>query len=287
MRPYRITVLTLLSLIACAPAEAQSDSPSPWLADRGAGLPTSMFGTFINRGELLVYPFFEAYVDDDFEYTPEELGVPGATDYRGRYRAKEGLVLLAYGLTDHVALEFEIAGIAATLDKAPGDPSALPSRIRESGLGDVEGQVRWRWNRESATRPEVFSYTEFVAPHHKGKALIGTSGAQIKFGTGIVRGLPWGTIMTRAAVEYDAGSSSRLDLGEYALEFVKRIGPHLRVYTALEGATDEISAIGELQWHINEHLVIKANTGLGLTSRATDFAPEIGMLFSRPIGGRP
>ena len=30
------------------------------------------------------------------------------------------------------------------------------SRIEESGLGDVEGQVRWRWNRESAHETGVF-----------------------------------------------------------------------------------------------------------------------------------
>ena len=85
-------------------------------------------------------------------YKPEELGATGEVDYRGRYRAKEGLVLIAFGLTDRVAIEFGIAGITARLDKAPGDSSALPPRLEESGLGDVEGQVRWRWNRESATR---------------------------------------------------------------------------------------------------------------------------------------
>jgi hypothetical protein len=36
------------------------DPPRPtYLEDRGTGIPTSMFGTYVRRGELLVYPFFE------------------------------------------------------------------------------------------------------------------------------------------------------------------------------------------------------------------------------------
>jgi hypothetical protein len=273
----------MLLVMARVAAAQQPADPAPWLADRGPGLPTSMFGTFIQKGELIVYPFFEAYVDDDYEYKPEELGAPGDVDYRGRYRAKEGLVLLAYGLSDRLAVEFEIAGISATLDKAPDDASSLPSRIEESGLGDVEGQMRWRWNRESAARPEFFSYTEFVVPHAEEKVLIGTPGVEIKFGTGLVRGFTWGTIMARAAIEYSAGSTSPFDAGEYAIEFVKRLSPQIRVYAGLEGATDELSAIGELQWHVNRHVVVKAGTGIGITSKATDVAPEIGILFSFPL----
>lgn len=283
MTRTRVATCCILMLMTRAAAAQQASAAEPWLKDRGPGLPTSMFGTFISQGEVIVYPFFEGYVDDNYEYKPEELGAVGDVDYRGRYRAKEGLVLFAYGLTDRVAIEFEIACISATLDKAPNDLSALPSRIEESGLGDVEGQVRWRWNRESATRPEIFSYAEFVVPHHEEKVLIGTPGAEIKFGTGIVRGYSWGTIIARAAVEYASGSTSQFDAGEYAVEWVKRLGPHVRVYAGLEGATDELSAIGELQWHVNRHVVVKANTGLGITSKATDVAPEIGILFSFPI----
>ena len=284
MRPYRFALALSASLLIHAPAAAQ---PPPavesWLRDRGAGLPTSMFGTFIQKGELIVYPFFEAYVDDDFEYKPEELGSIGDVDYRGRYRATEGLVLVAYGLTDRVSVEFEIAGISATLDKAPGDGSPLPSRISESGLGDVEGQVRWRWNRESATRPEIFSFTEFVVPHAKDKPLIGTQGVEIKFGTGLVRGFTWGTILARASVEFEGGSSSQFDSGEYAVEFVKRLDRRFLVYAGLEGTQDEVSAIGELQWHVTPQVVVKAGSGFGLTSKATGFAPEIGILFSFQI----
>ena len=179
-----------------------------------------MFGTYVRRGELLLYPFFEYYRDHNFEYTPSELGVIGEEDYPGRYRASEGLLFFAYGFTDNLAVEFEAAVISASLDKSPADPSALPLRIEESGLGDIEGQIRWRWNRETDRRPEIFSYGEVVVPHNRDKVLIGTPGWELKYGMGVIRGLRWGTMTARAAVEYDEASSSHFDLGEYAIEFL-------------------------------------------------------------------
>lgn len=38
------------------------------------------------------------------------------------------------------------------------------ARIAESGVGDVEGQLRWRWERETDAAPETFSYVESVSP---------------------------------------------------------------------------------------------------------------------------
>jgi len=38
--------------------------------------------------------------------------------------------------------------------------------------------------------------------------------------------------------------------------------------------------IPEFQWHINPGVFLKANAGFGITSKATDFAPEIGIMFS-------
>src|SRR5687767_5750020 len=84
--------------------------------DRGEGVPLSMFGTYLTSGQLLVYPFFEYYRDGNYEYEAGELGYVGTTELRGRYRAKEGLVLVAYGLSENLALEFEAAGISASLD---------------------------------------------------------------------------------------------------------------------------------------------------------------------------
>lgn len=263
-----------------AQATEQSAPPSDRFRDRGEGVSTSMFGTYVRGGELLVYPFFEHYRDHDFEYTPAELGAPGEEDYRGRYRANEGLVFVAYGLTDDLAVEFEAAVIDASLAKSSSDPSGLPPRIGESGLGDIEGQIRWRWKRETDQRPEIFSYAEVVVPHHRDKVLIGTPGWELKYGMGVVRGFDWGTLTARAAVEYDQTSSSHFDSGEYAIEYLRRISSAWRVYVGLEGTQDELSAIGEVQWHLTPKVFVRFNNGLGLTSKATDWAPEAGVVFS-------
>jgi hypothetical protein len=251
-------------------------------ADRGPGVASSMFGTYIARGELLIYPFFEYYRDHDFEYKPEELGFVGDADVRGRYRAHEGLFFLGYGLSDDLAVEVEAAAITARLDKSPADRSAMPPRIQESGLGDVEAQLRWRWRRETEERPELFSYGEVVFPHARDKALIGTPGWELKLGTGLVRGTAWGTWTARAAVEYSTASSSRFDIGEYAVEYLKRLSPSWRVYAGVEGTQDEVSLLGELQWHVSRYAFIRFNSGVGLTSKATDWTPELGIVFRIP-----
>jgi len=284
--PHRLALTLIAVLLACAAApEAaaqQTGSTLPFfLQDRGTGMSTSMFGTYVRRGELLVYPFFEYYRDDDFEYAPEEFGFAGSQDFRGRYRAREGLFFVAYGLTDDLALEIEAAVIDATFDKSPDDTSAMPARISESGLGDVEGQLRWRWHRETEERPELFSYFEVVLPHSKEKSLIGTAEWEVKAGTGMTRGFRWGTMTVRAAIEY---AESEIALGEYAVEYLKRVSPSWRLYAGIEGSqVDEISLIGEAQWHVSRNVFLRFNTGIGLTSRATDFAPEVGIVFSLPM----
>lgn len=97
------------------------------------------------------------------------------------------MIFIGYGLSDRLAVEFEAAVITASLEKSPADPSAMPNRIEESGLGDVEGQLRWRWMKESSTRPELFSYFEATVPHSKSKALIGTPEVELKLGTGVIK----------------------------------------------------------------------------------------------------
>ncbi|TFH26588.1 MAG: hypothetical protein E4H00_10430 [Myxococcales bacterium] len=131
-------------------------------------------------------------------------------------------------------------------------------------------------------RPEVFSYFEAVIPHHRDKALIGTSAWQVKAGTGLTRGFSWGTVTARAALEYDASSTSKFDLGEYALEYLKRISPTWRLYAGVEGTQDELSLIGEAQWHFSRSAFLRLNNGFGLSSRATDWAPELGVVFTVP-----
>ncbi len=266
-----------------ASATTRPGPGEPWyLADRGAGVPTSMFGTYVRRGELILYPFFEYYRDSDFEYKPSEFGAAGEVDFRGRFRASEGLFFLGYGLSDDLAIEMEAAVIKASLEKSAQDPSALPARIEESGLGDVEGQLRWRWGRENQRRPELFSYFEWVFPHSKEKLLIGTPGWELKLGTGMVKGFRWGTLTARVAIDYSQDSSSHFDLGEYAVEYLKRLSPRFRIYAGFEGTQDELSLITELQWHVKRNVFVRFNNGLGLTSKASGWTPELGVVFTLP-----
>jgi hypothetical protein len=279
--PGKPALLILLGLASEVGARAQENDLPAYLRDRGTGIATSQFATYVRPGELVVYPFFEYYRDKDFEYKPSEFGFGIDQDYRGKYRASEGLIFLGYGLTDWLAVELEAAVIDATLETSLDDLSGIPERIHESGLGDVEGQLRARWNRETERRPEVFSYFEVTPPLQKNKNLIGTQEWELKLGTGLTKGFSWGTITVRGAVEY-LQEEGRVDLGEYAVEYLKRLSPRWGVYLGVEGEQDEISLIPQLLWHINDSVFIKVNSGIGLTSKATDWAPEIGVVFAFP-----
>jgi len=264
-------------------AQEPSAQEPPYLRDRGTGVRTSLLGSYVRQGELLVYPFFEWYADKDLEYKPSELGYgTSIVDYRGRYRASEGILFFGYGVTADLALEFEAAVISAELRTSAADTSAgKPPQVRESGLGDVEGQIRWRFQRETATRPELFTYFGTVLPLQKDKHIIGTQHWEHFFGLGLVRGYRWGTLTVRVAGEYSAASQPKFDAGEYAIEWLRRLSPKWRVVAAIEGnQVDEVSLITELQWQPSRHATFKFNNGLGLTMNATDFAPEVGVMIS-------
>ena len=74
MKASRLVIV--VSFLFCTTLLGQSSpqATQPWLADRGTGVATSLFGTYVNKGQLLVYPFLEYYVNNDYEYKPEELG---------------------------------------------------------------------------------------------------------------------------------------------------------------------------------------------------------------------
>lgn len=273
-------MLVILAAMVVSPnrSTAQEMVPS-YLRDRGTGMPLSQFGTYVEKGELKFYPFYEYYYDNDIEYKPAELGYGLNEDYRGRYRANEGLIFLGYGITEKLAVEFEMATISARLDKSPKDPSQVPQRLEESGLGDVEGQLRYRWNRETASQPEYFTYFETVFPTGKKNSLIGTSDWEFKLGSGLIKGFNWGTITLRAAVDYSAAEKAA-GPGEFALEYLRKVSESFRVFMMVEGTEDEIFLVPEMQWLFSRCVRLKANNGFGITSKATDFAPEIGIMFS-------
>ena len=270
--------------IGCGAAGAAYDtemSLPPYLADRGTGVPSSMFGTYIEPGALHFYPYFEYYYDNDLEYEPLEFGYGLEREYRGKYRAAEGLIFLGYGFTDWFAQEVEIAWITAELTKADDDPSQMPESISESGIGDIETQSRIRWLKETESRPEIFNYAEVVFPNEGDKGLIGTADWELKLGIGVTRGFGWGTWTARAAVEYDK-AEEKVAPGEYAVEFLKRLSPSWRVYAGVEGSDDEVELIAEAQWHLSRFAYVKLNNAVGLTPKATDWAPEVGVMFVIP-----
>jgi hypothetical protein len=274
------TQALLLAALVAGPAPAAASSPAsmPHLRDRGPGIALSQFGTYIEPGEWIIYPFFEYYLDSDAEYSPDEFGFDLDLDFRGEYKASEGLIFLGYGVSDRLAIELEAAIISAELQTAPGDPTAIADTISESGLGDVEGQLRWRWTAETASHPEVFSYFETVVPTQDEGSLIGTTDWEFKLGSGVSRGFSFGSVTARVAVEYDRAESAA-ELGEAALELVRQISPAWRGYVGVEGTQDEVEGITELQWWISRGVILKLNNAVGLTSKATDWAPEVGLMF--------
>jgi len=276
--------LVLLGLAALASLPLHADGQDfDRTRDRGPGMPVSMFATYIEAGELLVYPFFEYYRDSDAEYAPNELGYGLDQDFRSPSGAKEGLIFLGYGFTDRLAIEFEAAVISEWIEKSPDDPTGMPDRIEESGLGDVEGQIRWRWSQETESRPGIFSYFETVFPLQKDRLLIGTQDWEFKLGTGVVRGFTWGTLTLRLAAEYDR-SEHKLEAGEYAIEYLKRLSPSAMVLLGVEGSQDEVEVIPVLRWFLTPDISLHLNGGFGASSKATDWAPEVGVMFS--FGGR-
>jgi len=278
MRSRFIILPATLMLTVDVPATAQ-DVPVH-LRDRGTGVATSQFGTYVKKGELLVYPFFEWYYDRDLEYKPSELGYGLEEDHRGRYRASEGLLFLGYGVTQDLALELEAAVITARLEKSPQDPSAMPHEVKESGLGDVEAQIRWRFRRETERRPELFTYFETVFPFQKRKRLIGTQSFELKLGVGAIRGGASGTWTFRLATEYNTGER-KFEPGEYALEYLKKLSPAWSVVALIEGTqVDEVALITAIEWRFRPHAALKLNNGFGLTQNATTLAPEVGVMFS-------
>jgi len=63
------------------------------------------------------------------------------------------------------------------------------------------------------------------------------------------------------------------------LEYLKRISDAFRVYLGVEGSQDDAGLIPELQVFVTPGIYLKLNGGLGTTSKAADFTPELGIMF--------
>jgi hypothetical protein len=282
-RGERLAGVAVLAAFVCISAALPAHAESPaWLSDRGSGMATSMTGTYVQRGQLLIYPFFEYYLDNNVEYTPADYGFSGPDQtYHAKYWASEGILFGSYGLTDRIEIEMEAAVITARQEKDPHDPSAVPQEIKESGTGDVEGQIHYRLLDETDKRPELYSYFEAVSPQERDKLLIATPDWEFALGAGMIRGLAWGTVSARIAASYKL-EDQKLDLGEYAVDYLRSLSSRWKVYAGMEGEKSDVSLITEAQWHFSRTAYLKLNSAFGLTPDATDWAPEVGIMFMIP-----
>jgi len=297
MKRFRGSVLGVvlglgLALAAAPkPALAQPDSLPRHLRDREAGIPTSMLGTYVHRHQLLVLPFYEHVSDRNQEYNTAILGFGLNEDFRGKFRSSSEAIFIAYGLSDKVALEFESAHMRASLEKSPADPTATPSRIEESGLSDLEGQLRIRLADERGRRPEIFGFVEVTAPTQKKKLLIGRKDWDARPGIGFIRGFTWGTMTIWSTFEYNREKSAiqeaaHVDIGETSIEYLRRLSRSWRFSLAFEGgeggAPDEWELRPALQGRLADGIFLKLINSVGVSSKAPDWTPQIGLMFSLP-----
>lgn len=288
-QPAFHALLTLGAMLCAAarpvPAYAQEDVPTGHARDRGPGVPSSLFGTYLQRGELVIYPFFEYTRDNNREYQPVEFGAGPAVDFRGRFRGTSTQLFLGYGVTDWLALEFEAAFLTATFHKSPSDPFATPSRLRQTGFGDLEMQVRARLWRETGGRPELFGFVELVARSQQRRVLLAEPHWDAKPGIGLVRGFGFGTMTIRIAAEYNH-DERHPDLGEFAVEYLKRVSRSGHLFVGFEGgetgAMDEWDLITGIRWRLTPSVAFKFDNALGLSPKATDWAPQVGLMFTLP-----
>ncbi len=271
--------------ITTAQVPAQSGNAQEW----GSGLPTSIYGTYVRPGELLIFPFFGYSLDNNREYQPKQLGYGLDEDFRGHFKSSAGQLFLAYGVNDWLALEFEAAYLSARLEKSPNDPNGVHTTVKESGLADIEGQLRFCWMKETDHRPEIFGFVEITVPSQRHKFLIGDPDWDFRPGVGISRNYTWGKVTFRTDLEYNREASS-VDIGETALEYLKGLSNTWQMYLSLEGgeggAPDEWSLIGGLHWQIAGNTFLKVDNAVGISSKATDWEPQIGLLFSIPVKTR-
>jgi hypothetical protein len=280
-----MTLMALLVTTALLSPSAQEEKKpvtpgeTPYyLEDRGTGLPTSLFGSYIKEKELLVYLFYEFTYDHNTDYNPKDLGFALDQDFQGRTRTHEELIFVGYGITDWLAVEMETAYIQGEIDKDPSDTSTMPQHFRQTGF-DLETQVRARFLKETETAPELYGFFETDYPINHKKTLITPKDWIFGLGVGAIKGFSWGTIAVRFQVEYSR-EDGKLKDDEYEIEYLKKLSDQFKILIGIEGVRSDVELVLELQWYLSPHVYLKFNTGIGLTPGADDWAPELGIMIS-------
>jgi hypothetical protein len=265
-------------ILAMAQQTLWPDEELPaYLKDRGKGMTMSLNGVYIEKGEFLVYPFYEYTTVPKEEYNGSELGYSGEANYVGKSRERETLLFLGYGITSNLAVEIEGAlSLEKTLYKATNDKtSGIPDIIKEKGH-DLEMQLRWRFLEETERRPELFFNFEIDFPMDRNKYLVGATDWELGAGINLVKGFSWGTVTPRIALGYNC-ADKQLTVAEYAVEYLKKLSDSWRWVTMIESEDKSMTIFFEAQWFVRKNMYFKFNSGFGLTESAPSFAPEIGL----------
>jgi len=278
-------MLALISAALATAALVQGPDLPPNLRDRGRGVRTSVFGTYVEPHQWLVLPAVGTTRDRNLEYNPLEWGYGTQVDLRGTFRSSEAQVFLAYGVTAWLAFELEGSYLSARFTKSPSDTSGTPANIKQAGITDFAGQARVRLARERRRRPEIFASLEFIPSTQKRKFLIGDKRSDLKGEIGLVRGYHFGTMTLKTTVEYNHGDH-HWDLGETSLEYLRQVSPAWRLFLAIEGgetgAPDEWVLVTAGQWRISNRAFLKLSNGFGLMSKSTDWEPQVGIMLAFP-----
>ena len=259
--------------------------PPPNLRDRGPGVRLSEFQTFIERGQLLVLPQVSYATDHNLEYNPLDWGFGNQVDLRGKFHSSAAQILVAYGVTDWLALEVEGSYVSAHFERSPSDTTATPPQIDQQGLADFAGQARVRFARERGRRPEIWGAVEVIPASHKRQFLIGDKITDVKEEIGFTRGFHFGTMTFRTTIEYNHGDH-HWDFGETSIEYLRQLSPRWRVLLAVEGgetgAPDEFVFVTAAQWRVSRNAFVKFANGYGFMSKSTDWEPQLGVLLVIP-----
>jgi hypothetical protein len=273
--------LAMLGVVETKKPAVAEELAGNLLRDRDNGATTSLLGSFVRKGEWMAYTFYEFERDSTAGYTGEDLGFEGDEEYVGQSTEHQAIMLLAWGVTPDLAIEFEAAFYQrATLERDPDDDTTgMPDRFSESRYGALEAQLHWRIATETEHRPEFFANLEVGPPDAGDMVLLGNSDWEAEAGLGAIKALPWGTMAVRASVAYDAGDGE-IEMGEYAIEYCRRLTPSCRIAAALIGEPDELSLLSEVQWRFRENAFTRINVALGVTDEAPDFGGQFGAVFS-------
>ena len=270
-RSFRIAAVCAVHIATSTGAFAQE--PFDRSRDRGEGLPLSMFGTYIRSGQLVVMPVLRKCTATTTSVRSGELGSRARPSCAGA-STRTNVSCSSLRVLENIAAEFEIAGISASLDKSPLDDSALPPRLEhralatsraaplamEEGIRHAAGAVQLLRDRVSRAAVE---------------ALIGTPDWELKFGFGLTRGLRWGTISARRSLGMPTAPGSWESTRSSA---EARVEPAAALRRSRRQRGRARADHGS-QILLTTRIVLKLNNSFGLTSKATDWAPEIGVMF--------